>query len=165
MERFGRWTVAAAVTLTSFAAVTWICGALLLAPWLKDPASRWGLAGAAGVALAALAALWGKGFATRTGEATGPGTPDGVVVQATGARAVAVHGNPTGAISTGDTAAPGTPAGATSGRQSSPPPAASATPSVPGQGRVAASGERSIAINGNPQGAISTGDHLGGTPV
>lgn len=60
-----RWTVAAFVTIAAFAAATWICGALVL-PALKmhDAAVRWGVAGGLGVAVAALAALWGHSYAT-----------------------------------------------------------------------------------------------------
>jgi hypothetical protein len=60
-----RWTVAAGVTIAAFTAATWTSGALVL-PALKmhDPAIRWGIAGALGVAVAALAALWGHFYAT-----------------------------------------------------------------------------------------------------
>src|SRR5690242_7275432 len=57
--------VAALVTIVAFAAATWICGALVL-PALKmhDTAAVWGVAGGLGVAVAALAALWGHSYAT-----------------------------------------------------------------------------------------------------
>jgi hypothetical protein len=118
---------------------------------LEDPAIRWGLASALGVALAALAALWGHGFATRTREEDHPRTPSGVSVHAAGARSVAVSGNPAGDISTGDTGTPRTSAAPSARREPAP-------PQAPEPGAVIASGERSIAISGNPQGNLSTGD-------
>jgi hypothetical protein len=58
--------VAASVTALTFAIPTWLSGVLVLPSMLKDSATRWGLASALGTALAALAATWGYGFATRT---------------------------------------------------------------------------------------------------
>lgn len=57
-----RWAVAAAVTIAAFAAVTWACGAFVLP--MRDGEVRWGIAGGLGVAVAALAALWGSSYAT-----------------------------------------------------------------------------------------------------
>jgi hypothetical protein len=51
------------VTIAAFALPAWICGALILRPFVDDLGVRWGLAGALGVAVAALAALWGHSFA------------------------------------------------------------------------------------------------------
>jgi hypothetical protein len=59
-----RWLVAGLVTIAAFASVAWICGAVVLATFMKDPGARWGVAGALGVAVAALAALWGHSFAS-----------------------------------------------------------------------------------------------------
>src|ERR1700730_13005258 len=59
-----RWLVASLVTIAAFAMATSICGALILPTVMKDPGVRWGVAGALGVAVAALAALWGHSFAT-----------------------------------------------------------------------------------------------------
>lgn len=56
-----RWSVAVLVTIAAFAAATWICGAFVLT--MHDSAVRWGIAGGAGVAVAALAALWGHSYA------------------------------------------------------------------------------------------------------
>ena len=64
MKPIARWLAAALVTVASFAAVVWICGALILPSFMKDASIRWGVAGALGVAMAALAALWGHSFAT-----------------------------------------------------------------------------------------------------
>jgi hypothetical protein len=73
-----RWTAAAAVTIAAFAAATSICGALVL-PALKvhDPAVRWGIAGGLGVAVAALAALWGASYATAEPHQPQPGPTPG----------------------------------------------------------------------------------------
>lgn len=57
-----RWAVAALVTIAAFAGVTWICGAFVLP--MHDGGVRWGIAGGLGVAVAALAALWGHTYAT-----------------------------------------------------------------------------------------------------
>jgi hypothetical protein len=62
--------VAVVVTVAGFALATGVCGALVLPPVMKDPAIRWGMAGGLGVAVAALAALWGHSFAT--GEHSAP---------------------------------------------------------------------------------------------
>jgi hypothetical protein len=85
-----RWTIAVTVTIAAFAAVTWICGALVLT--IHDASVKWGIAGGLGVAVAALAALWGHSYATgesphaepqtesEPGGAAGPNstaTPDG----------------------------------------------------------------------------------------
>lgn len=59
-----RWSVALVVTVVGFALATGVCGALVLPPVMKDPAIRWGVTGGLGVAVAALAALWGHSFAT-----------------------------------------------------------------------------------------------------
>ncbi len=64
MNQIVRWWVAGLVTVVAFAAPTWICATLALPAVIKDPGIRWGIAGALGVAVAALAALWGHSFAT-----------------------------------------------------------------------------------------------------
>ena len=64
MRSWVRWSVALGVTVAAFAVPTWLCGAFILSPVLKDSGTRWGLAGGVGVAVAALAALWGHGFST-----------------------------------------------------------------------------------------------------
>jgi hypothetical protein len=60
-----RWCIAGLATAATFSAVTWIGGALALSALRLDSGARWGIAGGAGVAVAALTALWGHGFATR----------------------------------------------------------------------------------------------------
>jgi hypothetical protein len=64
VARIVRWGLAGLVTVAAFAATTWICGALILPIMTPDPDIRWSIAGGAGLAVAALAALWGQGFAT-----------------------------------------------------------------------------------------------------
>lgn len=61
----GRWSVAVLVTVAAFAVGTWVSGAIVLPGTVKDPAIRWSIAAAFGVAVAALAALWGHSFSTR----------------------------------------------------------------------------------------------------
>jgi hypothetical protein len=87
VKQMTKWCIAGLVTITAFAVVTWICGSLALSPLSLDSGARWGIAASAGVAVAALAALWGHGFATRVQEgaeheayakapATASGTPN-----------------------------------------------------------------------------------------
>jgi hypothetical protein len=165
VQRSVRWAAAVWVTVAAFAVPTWLCGAIVLPSMLKDPAIRWGVASALGAALAALAAAWGHSFATRTQDESRPPAPSGISVQATGERSVAISGNPTGGISTGDTGAPRTPASPTARQEPTPPAAPPTPPPAPEPGTVTASGERSIAISGNPEGNLSTGDHLGEGPA
>jgi hypothetical protein len=67
VEPLVRWLVAGLVTVAAFAGATFICGALVLPTVMKDGGVRWGIAGGLGVAVAALAALWGCSFATVEG--------------------------------------------------------------------------------------------------
>lgn len=75
MERISKWWLAGLATLAAFSATTWICGALVLAAFRIDSPTRWGIAGGAGVAVAALAALWGASFASRSEDKTGEQEP------------------------------------------------------------------------------------------
>ncbi|MFF9727787.1 hypothetical protein [Streptomyces gardneri] len=140
------------MTVAALAVPVWLCGAVVLPPLLEDPAIRWPLASTLGTALAALAALWGYGFATRGRPTTGP-TPSSPSAQATAERAVAIGGNNHAPVSTGDAPAPTlpAPAGPAAGQPSAP----------PAPGTVSASGERSIAIGGNSSGSLATGDRPG----
>jgi hypothetical protein len=65
-----RWAVAVAVTIATFAMATWVCGAFVLP--MRDGGARWGIAGGLGVAVAALAALWGHSYATAEHEQAEP---------------------------------------------------------------------------------------------
>jgi hypothetical protein len=123
---------------------------VVLPSLLKDPAIRWALASALGSALAALAALWGHGFATRVQGTTGQ-APSGPSVQATADRAVAIGGSNSGPIATGDAQVPAQPAAGG--------PAPAQPPAPPAPNTVSTSGKRSIAIGGNNTAPLSTGDH------
>ncbi|MFE3558345.1 hypothetical protein ACFXKW_26310 [Streptomyces sp. NPDC059193] len=140
------------MTTATLAVPTWLCGAVVLPPLVEDPAIRWSLASALGTALAALAASWGYGFATRARPATGRAASS-PSVQATAERAVAIGGNNQAPVSTGDAPTPTPPAPAG--------PAAGQPPAPPAPGTASASGERSIAIGGNNSGPLSTGDQPG----
>ncbi|WP_237408883.1 hypothetical protein [Streptomyces sp. M2CJ-2] len=158
MNRLARWTVAGVVTVGSFAAVTTLCGAWVLPPMMEDAAIRWGLASAVGAALAALAAAWGYGFATRTPQLPGQ-TPAGNSAHASAPRSAAVAGDNSGSISTGDSTPAALPA-----QPPAQPPATPLPPSPPPPANTAsASGERSIAIGGNNSANLSTGDQTGHT--
>ena len=141
LDRFGRWLVAVTVTTVAFAGTTWLCGALLLAPVMHDSAVRWTVACGAGAALAALAAMWGHGYAR--GGRTAP-----VPTPAPGNRSVAIEGSNSGAVSTGDTQV----------RPDAPHPPPRRRRSTP-----TSQGERAITIRGDNHGTLSTGDTHGGT--
>jgi hypothetical protein len=68
MHRKTRWLVAFGVTAVVFAVSLWVSGALLLPLWVKSDSDRWVIASSLGVALAALAGLWGAGFAQNQNE-------------------------------------------------------------------------------------------------
>jgi hypothetical protein len=142
--------VAAGVTAVAFAVPTVVCGVWVLHSLVKDAAARWAVASALGAALAALAVLWGQGFAAGSGGTAGS-------VEARGGRSVAVRGPMTGNISPGDVGAglPATPSAA--------PAAPAAQPSVPPES-VVASGERSVALGDGLEGDIDTGDRRNGGP-
>src|SRR5262249_28716384 len=57
-----RWSAAGLVTVAAFSVPTWACGAVMLPVLIPDAASRWAVAASLGVAVAALAALWGHSF-------------------------------------------------------------------------------------------------------
>lgn len=61
-----RWSLAAVVTVAAFTAVTWLSGAFVLS--MRDGGVRWGIAASLGVAVAALAALWGHSYASAHAE-------------------------------------------------------------------------------------------------
>jgi hypothetical protein len=100
VKRFGRWIVAGVVTVAAFALSTWFGGAVL--GRIHDSGIRWGLASALGLAVSGLAALWGKTFAIRTQEKTGKPGSTGTSVQASGPRSIAIGGDNSGNVSTGN---------------------------------------------------------------
>lgn len=159
--------LAGLVTAAAFVVPTVMCGVWLLPRWLKDAPTCWAVASGLGVALAALAALWGHGFAT-SGEA-GQTAVETVAGSATasGGRAVAISGPVRGNISTGDTGPrtvtddphqDGAPAAPLS-EQHEPLPDEESAP-----GSATASGERAVAVNGQLEGDVSTGNHLDARP-
>ena len=79
MGRAARWLVACVVTVAVFGLSLWVSGALLLPLVLKSGADRWVVAAALGVAMAALAALWGAWFAGRPSEVSSPGPGGGSI--------------------------------------------------------------------------------------
>src|SRR5260370_9352701 len=92
VKQIVRWWVAALVTVTTFSLSTWICGALVLPPVMKDPAIRWGVAAGLGVAMAAPAALWGPSVATaRPPAVASPTTPGSAGNKETASRPGAIH--------------------------------------------------------------------------
>jgi hypothetical protein len=92
ISRTGRWLVAVAVTVASFGVSLWVCGALLLPLLLKSEADRWVVAAGLGVAVAALAALWGASWAGRSENSS----------SGLGERSISAGGDITGIASTGD---------------------------------------------------------------
>lgn len=149
-----RWLVATGVTVIAFAVPTVVCGLWALPPLIQDAGARWAVASSLGLALVALAALWGYGYASSRTTAT-PDTAG--TVEARGPRSVAgrrVKGN----INTGDRGVPAT-SPAAHGQAPTTPPA----PTPPGS--VVASGERSVATGDEVEGDINTGDQLNGGPA
>jgi hypothetical protein len=91
--RAGRWLVAGVVTVAAFGVSLWLCGAVVLPSMLKSGADRWVVAAGLGVAVAAVAALWGAWWAGRE-PAAAPADPGG--------RSVSAGGDISGIASTGD---------------------------------------------------------------
>jgi hypothetical protein len=58
-----RWCIAGLATAAVFAAGTALSGLVILAPLVRAAADRWVIASGLGVAVAALAALWGASWA------------------------------------------------------------------------------------------------------
>jgi hypothetical protein len=87
MGRAARWLVAAGMTLGVFAVALWVSGAFILPLWIKSGSDRWVIATGVGLAIAALAALWGVGFARheqqRNAEPAESSRPAEVIMTAT----------------------------------------------------------------------------------
>ncbi len=64
MQRAVRWCLAGLVVVAAFGAATWVSAVFLLPPVIKSEADRWVVAAGLGVAVAALAAMWGQSWAT-----------------------------------------------------------------------------------------------------
>ena len=62
MSRTLRWGAAGLVRAVVFGVVTWVTGAFLLPLVMKSAGDRWAVASGLGVAVAALAALWGHSW-------------------------------------------------------------------------------------------------------
>ena len=97
-SRAVRWAVATMVTMAAFGVSLWLCGALLLPLMLKSGADRWVVAAGLGVAVAALAAMWGASWAgahedESPGREESPGRRE---------RSISAGGDITGIASTGD---------------------------------------------------------------
>jgi hypothetical protein len=108
MARTARWWVAGFVTVAAFAVAAWVTGALLLPTVMRSAADRWAVAAGLGVAVAALAALWGHSWAARDVEMTSDGDARASVADpaatARGERSIAAAGDISGIASTGDSA-------------------------------------------------------------
>ena len=130
------------MTIVVFGVSTWVCGALLLPHVVSSPGIRWAVAPGCGVAIAALAALWGHSFATRQGSAA---SAAGGTVIASGDRSIAVGGDVSGIASTGDRSA---------GLQA--PVAGDTAPEDP-----AGSGSKSAAVGGDASETAHIGDSSG----
>lgn len=87
MKKLSRWLVAIISTISAFAIGLYGAGSLILPLWIKSDADRWVIAAGLGVALAALAALWGINFiqgrgAEEVDEKTGSSYPGPVSLRA-----------------------------------------------------------------------------------
>lgn len=65
MNQALKWWVAGLAVTGAFGLATWVSGAFLLPLWMKSGADRWVVAAGLGVAVSALAALWGHSWAKR----------------------------------------------------------------------------------------------------
>lgn len=81
------------MAVAAFGMSLWVCGALLLPLWLKSGADRWVVAAGLGVAVAALAALWGASWAGGQSEDSS---------SSPGERSISAGGDISGIASTGD---------------------------------------------------------------
>jgi len=100
MGQILRWWIAGLVVAATFAVTTWAGGAYVLPLVMKSSSDRWVIAAGVGVAIAALAGLWGQSWATR--ESSPASAPPSKPSDATGNRTISAHGNIIGIASTGD---------------------------------------------------------------
>jgi hypothetical protein len=108
MSGMARWSVAVLVTAAAFGIAAWVSGAFLLPAVMRSGADRWVLAAGLGVAVAALAALWGHSWAQAgrrniagRGEQSA-GSAAAASSAAGGGRSITAGGDITGIASTGD---------------------------------------------------------------
>lgn len=66
--RIGKAAIAVLAVMASFGLATWAVGVLVMPPITHDPIVRWAVAPSAGVAAAALTALWAYDYAKRREE-------------------------------------------------------------------------------------------------
>jgi hypothetical protein len=125
-----------------------MCGALFLPMVIKDSGARWGVGSALGVAVSALAAMWGYGFAVE-GESEEESKTSRTSVNAEGEGSIAIGGSNHGTAVTSGVVAP-------LKTESLDLPIFPASPA----GQVTARGNRSIAVGGDNVGAVSTGDGI-----
>lgn len=147
MKQFGKWLVAALVAGGSFAVAVWLAKLALKAVGLAGGDVTWGIATSFGVAMAALAALWGKTFANNPPERQGENATRGPVT-VWGNASIAIGGDNSGEIKT------------SSGSNSIAPRRIKAEQKKQGadfSNSTSANGDRSIAIGGNNKGSLSTG--------
>lgn len=98
MKQLTRWFVAALVTIAAFAVATWACEVFILLTLTRDPGVRWSISGGVGVAVSALAALWGHGFASEAREVAGQ---EGRAGSSTAGHPEDVHNEITGGVQGG----------------------------------------------------------------
>jgi hypothetical protein len=92
-----KWWAAGLTVAGTFGLATWVSGAFLLPLWMKSGADRWVVAAGLGVAVSALAALWGHSWAMRESAAE----PD---TASPGERSITAANDVRGIASTGDDA-------------------------------------------------------------
>jgi hypothetical protein len=95
MGRTRGWLTAGLMVAAAFGLATWISGAFLLPLVLKSGADRWAVASALGVAVAALAAMWGQQWAMRDSSSES-------AASATEGRSITAGHDISGIASTGD---------------------------------------------------------------
>jgi hypothetical protein len=95
MGGVARWWIAGLVTAAAFAVATWVAGEYALSLVMRSAADRWVVAAGLGVAVAALAAMWGQSWATRQTDVE----PDAT---AAGERSIIAGQDISGIASTGD---------------------------------------------------------------